>query len=82
MVSLMSPAAVEESLSKLADLVSTFDGSRYVEKDYATECRCSVQDSQWLTGIRQLIATTGTAVTLLQQGYSVGLGVLTLLGQL
>jgi hypothetical protein len=72
---LMSPSAVDESLGKLSDLVSTFD-ARLLSSSAADggdgraqEWRRSMDTTTlWLTGLRRLLAATANVVKQLLLG--------------
>ncbi len=71
---LLPPAAVEDSLSKLAQLVSSFDAHAFAaHKEKAAQWRESVEATRWLTGIRRLFEATAKVVTQLQLGNPVPL---------
>jgi len=72
----MSPSAVDESLGKLSDLVSTFDARLFSSSSAdggegdgrAQEWRRSVDTTLWLTGLRRLLAVTANVVKQLLLG--------------
>jgi hypothetical protein len=92
---LLSPAAIENSLQKLANLVSSFDTSRFERAQHddtitnsgggssapaaagadkvtlqqmKTAWRESLDDTQWLKGVRLLLETTSEIVNLIIDG--------------
>ncbi|ELR15043.1 Protein-tyrosine-phosphatase [Acanthamoeba castellanii str. Neff] len=72
---LMSPSAVDESLGKLSDLVSTFDARLFSSSaadggdGRAQEWRRSMDTTTlWLTGLRRLLAATANVVKQLLLG--------------
>jgi hypothetical protein len=68
-VELMPPAAVEESLGKLAALVTSFDSHAFSSsQERASQWRESVDATRWLAGIRRLFEATAKVVTQLQLG--------------
>jgi hypothetical protein len=66
----MSPAAVDESLGKLADLVSSFDSHGFAtrESEEANAWRRAADASQWVAGVRSLVTVTGQVVAQLELG--------------
>jgi hypothetical protein len=71
---LLSPAAIESSLQKLAHLVNSFDTSRFERAPVGSlqqmklEWRASLAGTQWLKGVRQLLETTSEIVNLIIDG--------------
>jgi hypothetical protein len=71
---LMPPAAIDESLGKLSDLVAAFDALQCSSPNgdpRAQEWRRSADSTQWLTGLHCLLETAGDVVTQLQLGIPV-----------
>lgn len=67
-LALSSPASVEESLCKLAELISTFNTYQLKDIGTANSLRHTIEATKWLASLRQLLLTTEKAVAHLQQG--------------